>query len=57
MSDAVALTPTFAVLPEAESAGFLQHPNVVTVYDFGEVDGHPFITERRALSLISLQAV
>ena len=30
-------------LREAQSAGSLQHPNVVTVYDFGEVDGHLFI--------------
>ena len=30
-------------LREAQSAGSLQHPNVVTVFDFGEVDGHLFI--------------
>ena len=30
-------------LREAQSAGSLQHPNLVTIYDFGETDGHLFI--------------
>jgi serine/threonine-protein kinase len=28
---------------EAQSAGSLQHPNVVTIFDFGEYDGHLYI--------------
>lgn len=28
---------------EARSAGSLQHPNIVTIHDFGDVDGAPYI--------------
>src|SRR5689334_18441324 len=45
MADAVAqdagLRSRF--LREAQAAGSLQHPNVVTVYDFGEVNDHLYI--------------
>jgi tRNA A-37 threonylcarbamoyl transferase component Bud32 len=30
-------------LHEAQAAGSLQHPNVVTIHDLGEMDGHLFI--------------
>ncbi len=28
---------------EAQAAGSLQHPNIITVFELGEADGHPFI--------------
>jgi tRNA A-37 threonylcarbamoyl transferase component Bud32 len=31
-------------LIEAEAVARLRHPNVVAVYDFGEAEGHPFVT-------------
>jgi serine/threonine-protein kinase len=45
MSDAVARQQDLRdrFLREAQAAGSLQHPNVVTIYDFGEVDGHLYI--------------
>src|SRR5262245_38951897 len=45
MSDALARDDELRTrfLREAQAAGSLQHPNVVTVYDFGEVDGHLYI--------------
>jgi len=45
MSDAFAqnLDLRERFLREAQAAGSLQHPNVITIYDFGDVDGHPYI--------------
>ena len=45
MNDAVAQDVSLRerFLREAQTAGSLQHPNVVTIYDFGEVDAHLFI--------------
>jgi len=45
MTDAVAQDVALRerFLREAQTAGSLQHPNVVTIYDFGEVDDHLFI--------------
>ena len=30
-------------LHEAQAAGSMQHPNIISVYDLGEFDGHPYI--------------
>jgi serine/threonine-protein kinase len=45
MNDAVAQDVSLRerFLREAQTAGSLQHPNVVTIYDFGDVDDHLFI--------------
>ncbi|HET7456447.1 MAG TPA: serine/threonine-protein kinase [Gemmatimonadaceae bacterium] len=45
MSDAIARQADLRdrFLREAQAAGSLQHPNVITVYDFGEVNGHLYI--------------
>ena len=45
MSDAVARDDDLRerFLREAQAAGSLQHPNLITIYDFGEMDGHLYI--------------
>src|SRR4051812_11784252 len=45
MSDAIARQSDLRdrFLREAQAAGSLQHPNVITIFDFGEVEGHLFI--------------
>ena len=45
MSDSLARDDDFRsrFMQEARAAGSIQHPNVVTVYDCGEVDGHLYI--------------
>jgi serine/threonine-protein kinase len=45
MADSLAKDPTLRerFLREAQAAGSLQHPNLVTIYDFGEIDDHLYI--------------
>ncbi|KPK92042.1 MAG: hypothetical protein AMJ88_11890 [Anaerolineae bacterium SM23_ 63] len=42
-SDALGADARERLLAEAQSAARLNHPNVVSVYDIGEMDGQPFI--------------
>ena len=45
MNDAVARQADLRerFLHEAQAAGSLQHPNVITIFDFGEIEGHLFL--------------